>query len=74
MSGATDDEVLGWFRPVPVNDTNFIVLENIRACFEHTVWVILDSVAPSADRTTALRELAAASRTAVFAFTHNQEQ
>lgn len=70
MSGPTDDEVLGWFRPVPVNGT----IEDIRACFEHTAWVILDSVAPSADRTTALRELAAASRTAVFAFTHNQEQ
>lgn len=71
--GPTDEEVLAWFMPRTVTGSYFVKLEVIRASFMETAQVILDRVPPCADRTTALRELAAASRTAVFAFTHNQE-
>lgn len=73
MSGPTDEEVIEWFYPKLVDDTAFNNLRNIRDAFADTARAVLDLVPPSADRTTALRELAAASRTAVFAFTHNQE-
>ena len=72
--GPTDDEVIEWFYPKQVYDTAFNNLRNIRDAFADAARVVLDHVPPSADRTTALRELAASSRIAVFAFTHHQEQ
>ena len=72
--GPTDTEVLSWFCPQPVEGVNLAKLERLRLSYESCAQDVLDIVPQSADRTTALRELASASRTAVFAFTHNQEQ
>ena len=69
--GPTDKEVLRWFQPQPVEGNARAKLDRLRLSFEQIAQDILDLVPVSADRTTALRELAAASRTAVFAFTHN---
>lgn len=69
--GPTDEEVLSWFDAQPV--VNLQTLEKIRDDFASLAQNLLQLIPPCADRTTALRELAAVSRTAVFAFTHNQE-
>jgi hypothetical protein len=72
--GPSRDEILHWFDNVVLDEGQGRDVQHIRDCFKATVVELLALIPSSADRTTAMRTLHAASTQAVFAYTHNIEE